>query len=185
LTDCCDGERLSQICFVSTSFGTGRRLKCISTRCSHSLFPSKRQNEAVGVAEFSRRPLSSVPDIDSDHLHVFIVLAGELNYPRAADRLQPTQAAVRKQIADLEKELRFRLFTRDNGRGVKLTTVGRVVVEEIRSALLHIERAFQRARAAQERSNNALTIEHSPDAHQVLAMYAQRHVRLPLQRERQ
>ena len=116
---------------------------------NHSLFPAKRQNETVGIAEFSRRPLSSLPDIDSDHLHAFIVLAGELNYPRAADRLHRTQAAVRKQIADLEKELRFQLFTRDKGRGVKLTSVGRVVVEEIRSALLHMERAFQRARAAQ------------------------------------
>lgn len=119
----------------------------------HSSFPAKRRNETAAVAELVRRPLSSIPDIESDHLLAFIVLAGELNISRAADRLHRTQATVRKQIADFERELRFRLFTRDKGAGVKLTAVGRAVVEEIRSALLHMERAFHRARSAQERSN--------------------------------
>ena len=119
----------------------------------HSSFPARRRNETAGVAEFVRGTLSSIPDIDFDHLHAFIVLAGELNISRAADRLHRTQATVRKQIEDFERELRFRLFTCDKGAGVKLTAVGRAVVEEICSVLVHMERAFHRARSAQQRSN--------------------------------
>ena len=65
------------------------------------------------------------------------------------------------------------------------TNAGRVVVKEVRSALLDMERAFERARAAQERSNSVLTIERSPDAHQALQMDSQRHLRLPQKGEEQ
>ncbi len=150
----------------------------------HLLFTRKRQNETPSVAEFLKGPSSSVPNINSDQLRAFLVLAEELNFAQAADRLHLTQATLSKQITHLEEEFRCRLFTRDKGRGVKLTNAGRVV-KEVRSALLDMERAFERARAAQERSNSVLTIERSPDPHQALQMDSQRHLRLPRKGEEQ
>jgi len=57
--------------------------------------------------------------------------------------------------------------------------VGRIFLEEARSALLHIDRAVQLGRAAREGSETVLTVGHSPDADPawVSAVLA---IRLPL-----
>jgi DNA-binding transcriptional LysR family regulator len=99
-------------------------------------------------------------------LHAVIVLAEELNFTRAADRLRITQSALSRQITEVEKEHRFRLFTRDNRRVVRveLTDAGRVFVEEARSSLLHMDRAVHLARTAHDGANNLLAIGHSHEA---------------------
>ena len=56
------------------------------------------------------------PNLEIRHLHAVIVLAEELNFTRAADRLHITQPALSKQITDLEAQHRFHLFTRDTRR---------------------------------------------------------------------
>jgi len=119
------------------------------------------------------------PNLEVRHLHAVIVLAEELNFTRAADRLHITQPALRKQITDLEAEHRFHLFTRDTRRVVELTDAGRAFVEEARSALFHTERAVHLAHAAHDGSNSVLTIGHSPFANHdwISAMLA---IRLPL-----
>jgi DNA-binding transcriptional LysR family regulator len=104
------------------------------------------------------------PNLEVRHLHAVIVLAEELNFTRAADRLHITQPALSKQITDLEAEHRFRLFTRDTRRVVELTDAGRAFVEEARSALFHTERAVHLAHAAHNGSNSVLTAGHSPFA---------------------
>ncbi len=104
------------------------------------------------------------PNLEVRHLHAVIVLAEELNFTRAADRLHITQPALSKQITDLEAEHRFHLFTRDTRRVVELTDAGRAFVEEARSALFHTERAVHLAHAAHNGSNSVLTIGHSPFA---------------------
>jgi DNA-binding transcriptional LysR family regulator len=119
------------------------------------------------------------PNLEVRHLHAVIVLAEELNFTRAADRLHITQPALSKQITDLEAEHRFHLFTRDTRRVVELTDAGRAFVEEARSALFHTERAVHLAHAAHNGSNSVLTIGHSPFANhdwisEILA------IRLPL-----
>jgi DNA-binding transcriptional LysR family regulator len=106
------------------------------------------------------------PTIEVRHLHAVIRLAEELNFTRAADRLHITQSALSKQITGIEEQHRFHLFIRNHNRKVELTDVGRIFVEEARSALLHIDRAVQLGRAALEGSDNILTIGHSPDADQ-------------------
>src|SRR5271157_849034 len=102
-----------------------------------------------------------------------------MNFTRAAERLHITQSALSKQINEIEKHHSFLLFTRKNKRNVELSEVGRIFVEEARSALLHIDRAVQLGRAAREGSETILTVGHSPDADQawVSAVLA---VRLPL-----
>jgi DNA-binding transcriptional LysR family regulator len=119
------------------------------------------------------------PNLEIRHLHAVIVLAEELNFTRAADRLHITQPALSKQITDLEAEHRLHLFTRDTRRVVELTDAGRAFVEEARSALFHTERALHLAHAAHNGSNSVLTIGHSPFANHdwISAMLA---IRLPL-----
>jgi len=119
------------------------------------------------------------PNLEVRHLHAVIVLAEELNFTRAANRLHITQPALSKQITDLEAEHRFHLFTRDTRRVVELTDAGRAFVEEARSALFHTERAVHLAHAAHDGSNSVLTIGHSPFANHdwISVMLA---IRLPL-----
>ena len=116
------------------------------------------------------------PNVDVRHLHAVDILADELNFTRAADRLHITQSALSKQITEIEEHHRFHLFTRKHKRNVELTQVGRLFVEEARSALLHIDRAIQLGR---EGCDSILTVGHSPDTDQawVSAILA---IRLPL-----
>ena len=121
------------------------------------------------------------PHIEVRYLRAVIVLAEELNFTHAADRLHITQSALSRQITEIEEQLRFQLFTRDNRRVVRvdLTDAGRVFVEEARASLLHMERAIHLARVAHDGGDNELIIGHSPHADQawVSALLA---IRLPL-----
>lgn len=108
------------------------------------------------------------PNVEVRHLHAVIALGEELNFTKAALRLNLTQSALSRQITEIEKQLRFRLFTRDNRRVVRveLTDAGRVFVEEARSSISHMERAFHLSRAAHDGADNVLTIGHSHEADQ-------------------
>ncbi len=121
------------------------------------------------------------PNVEVRHLHAVIALGEELNFTKAALRLHLTQSALSRQITEIEEQHRFRLFTRDNRRVVRveLTDAGRVFVEEARSSLLHMDRAVHFARAAHDGANNVLTIGHCHEADQawVSAILA---IRLPL-----
>jgi DNA-binding transcriptional LysR family regulator len=119
------------------------------------------------------------PGVEVRHLQAVLVLAEEMNFTRAAERLHITQSALSKRIIEIEKHHGFHLFTRKNKRNVELSEVGRIFSEEARSALLHIDRAVQLGRAAREGSETILTVGHSPDADQawVSAVLA---IRLPL-----
>jgi DNA-binding transcriptional LysR family regulator len=121
------------------------------------------------------------PNVEVRHLDAVIALGEELHFTKAALRLNLTQSALSRQITEIEKQLRFRLFTRDNRRVVRveLTDAGQVFVAEARSSLLHMERAFHLARTAHDGAGNVLTIGHSHEADQawVSDLLA---VRLPL-----
>lgn len=85
-----------------------------------------------------------LPDIRL--LQAAIVLAEELHFSRAADRLHITQSALSKQIAKLEDEIGFQPFIH-NHQVVEITEAGRAFVEEAREAVFHVERALQSGRA--------------------------------------
>lgn len=85
-----------------------------------------------------------LPDIRL--LQAAIVLAEELHFSRAADRLHITQSALSKQIFKLEDEIGIQLFIH-NHQVVEITDAGRVFVGEAREVVFHAERAILSARA--------------------------------------
>ncbi|WP_210160614.1 LysR family transcriptional regulator, partial [Agrobacterium sp. ATCC 31749] len=66
--------------------------------------------------------------IDLRTLETFVVVAGTGGFHKAAEKLHTTQPAVSARIAQLENELKVRLFERDN-RGSRLTVKGREVLQ--------------------------------------------------------
>ena len=88
------------------------------------------------------------PQVEFRHLYAAVVLADELNFTQAAERLGITQPALSKQIMQIEKQCRFRLFIRDRKNPAQLTEAGRTFVREARRALLHAERAVDMGRRA-------------------------------------
>ncbi|QSO51789.1 LysR family transcriptional regulator [Alicyclobacillus curvatus] len=81
------------------------------------------------------------------HLKYFVAVAEELNFARAADRLQMTQPPLSQQILQLERELGVPLFFRTK-RKVELTAAGTVLVNEARTILRQVEHAADLVRLA-------------------------------------
>jgi DNA-binding transcriptional LysR family regulator len=79
------------------------------------------------------------------HFHSFIAVAEELNFSKAAKRLQIAQPPVSRHIRDLETELGVQLFDRNSSR-VFLTDAGRSFLNEIRVVLQHVSQAVEAAR---------------------------------------
>lgn len=79
------------------------------------------------------------------HLRYFATVAEEGHITRAAERLGIQQPPLSKQIRLLEDEIGARLFRR-TPRGVVLTDVGAVFLEDAQKVLIDTERAVARAR---------------------------------------
>jgi DNA-binding transcriptional LysR family regulator len=82
---------------------------------------------------------------DLRQLRVFVAVADELNFTRAATRLHLAQQAVSKSVAQLERELGVELLERTT-REVRLTAAGEALLEDGRAAIAAADRAFSRAR---------------------------------------
>ena len=93
-------------------------------------------------------------------LQAAIVLAEELNFSRAAERLHIEQSTLSKRIHELEEQVDLRLFQR-NHQVVELTEAGRHLAEEARNAVLHAERAVADAKAAMQGVDEVLHIGRS------------------------
>lgn len=70
--------------------------------------------------------------MDIRGLKYFISAAECLNFTRAAKECFITQTAMSQHIANMEKELGFQLFRRNN-RNVELTTAGRDFYEQMKA----------------------------------------------------
>jgi DNA-binding transcriptional LysR family regulator len=82
-------------------------------------------------------------------LRYFAVLAKELHFGRAAERLGITQPPLSAAIKALEEELDVRLLLRDS-KHVRLTSAGAAFLAEIEQILDRIARASETARAVEE-----------------------------------
>ena len=78
-------------------------------------------------------------------IRTFVAAARYLNFTRAAESLCVSQAAVSRQIRDLEEDLKTDLLIR-KGRAVELTSAGSLLFDTVQLPLGNISRATERIR---------------------------------------
>ncbi|WP_193073775.1 LysR family transcriptional regulator [Pseudomonas sp. FME51] len=103
--------------------------------------------------------------MDLRHLRSFIVLAEELHFSRAAERLHIEPSPLSRTIKELETELGIMLFKR-NRRGTYLTHPGEVFLQEVRHVFATLENAKKSVMAAASGYRNTLRIALSDGAAQ-------------------
>ncbi|WP_281517766.1 LysR family transcriptional regulator [Ferranicluibacter rubi] len=91
------------------------------------------------------------------HVRSFIVLASELNFSRAARRLNMTQPPLSRQIRLLEEQLDVSLFERSSRR-VALTPAGLTFLHEAQKLLAQGEAAMTAARRAARGSAGSVRV---------------------------
>ncbi len=91
------------------------------------------------------------------HLRYFQAVAEELNFGRAAKRLNISQPPLSRQIHQLEHELGVVLFER-KAAGIELTPAGRALLEGTREILLKVERLTRRTQRVAKGEIGKLTI---------------------------
>ena len=80
------------------------------------------------------------------HLRCFIVLAEELHFTRAAERLHIEQPPLSRAIKELEDELGATLFDRDR-RGTRLTPAGAAFLQDVRRVFAALEQSRENVKA--------------------------------------
>jgi len=88
-------------------------------------------------------------DLEFSELNAFVVLAGELHFRKASEKLFLSQPALSKKIQRLEDKLKGSLFVRSR-RKVALTDVGRIFLPKAAKLMLDVEDALRETQAAIE-----------------------------------
>jgi DNA-binding transcriptional LysR family regulator len=94
------------------------------------------------------------------NLRYFIAVAEEKNFTRAAARLGIKQPPLSLQIRKLEKEMGAQLLHRGT-RSVELTNPGRLLLEEARAILRHVERAKTDVRRSARGETGSVNVGYS------------------------
>lgn len=101
--------------------------------------------------------LQTLSNIKLHHLRYFSVLASELHFGRAAQKLSITQPPLSTAIRDLEYALGVKLFERDSKK-VSLTDAGAAFRSDISHVLQVIDRAAKTARSIEAGQEGRLDI---------------------------
>lgn len=101
--------------------------------------------------------------IDSRLLHVFAVVAEELHFGRAAQRLHLSQPPLSQSVRKLEEELGVQLLERTT-RTVKLTAAGAELQRRVRQMAIEHEATVRHVRQAASGEAGQLTIGLTPSA---------------------
>ncbi len=96
-------------------------------------------------------------NIELRHLKYFLAVAEELNFGRAAERLNITQPSLSRQIQNLEKELDTILFER-NQRQIRLTTPGQIFLTEVEQILARFDQGIRVLERASRGEIGQLTV---------------------------
>ncbi len=97
------------------------------------------------------------------HLRYFVAVAEELSFARAGARLKIAPPPLHVQIRNLEREIGTPLFERE-GRGIKLTEAGRILLDQARLTLAQAQRSIALARQASEGEIGHLSVGYIPSA---------------------
>ena len=91
------------------------------------------------------------------HLRYFVAVGEEEHFGRAAQRLRVAQPALSRQIQDLEREIGFQLFDRLS-RGVKISSAGKLFLNEARGILQQLNEATERAQRVARGQSGTLRV---------------------------
>lgn len=103
-------------------------------RASHDTDALQRSRSARSEGQHRRDDIAAAPLPNLEALRKFVVVAEELSFTRAAQRLHVVQSGVSTGVSALERELGTPLFYRDR-HSVALTEAGRVLLPEARATL--------------------------------------------------
>lgn len=95
--------------------------------------------------------------IELRHLRYFVVVAEELNFRRAAERVHIDQTPLSRTIRDLEDQLGVQLFVRAP-RQLHLTPAGLCLLKEVRKVFIRVERTYRVVRETDARFRAPLRI---------------------------
>lgn len=90
-------------------------------------------------------------------IEAVLVLAEELHFGQAAQRLHISQPMISRRIADLEREIGGQIFERTSRR-VRLTPLGATLLEGLKPGYAQITEALCRARDAARQPEGSITI---------------------------
>lgn len=119
--------------------------------------------------------------LELDDLRAVVALAEELNFHRAARKVELTQSGLTRAIARVERHVGTCLFERSHSKreSVSTTDAGRSYVERVRVVIAHSENAEVAARETQHGVENLIVVGKSPFADMRLVTIL-RSIELPL-----
>jgi DNA-binding transcriptional LysR family regulator len=101
------------------------------------------------------------PPIELRHLHAFLIVAEELHFGRASERLGISQPPLSQQIKRVEEAIGHRLFDRDT-RNVVLTPAGEAFVQTARAVLDRLATGVARVREIATGEGGRLSVGFTP-----------------------
>src|SRR5437016_6206399 len=98
-------------------------------------------------------------NLELRHARAFVVLAEELHFGRAAERLYMTQPALSRTIAQIEQAVGLRLVNRTT-RSVSLTAHGQALLEDARAAVESFDGLVTHAVTLGQKARRTLRVGH-------------------------